>query len=520
MDLLLEGARLIDGTGAPAREVSVGVEGGTIAYIGEDRVEAAETVDLGGLVLAPGFLDIHAHSDYPPLQDPRGMSRVHDGVTLEVSGNCGMSPFPLCDAEAHHEAGLYPGLEVDWRDFDQYLDRLRGAGMGLHRAWLVGHGTLRARVMGYDDRPPTPDEQAEMERQLDADLAAGAAGFSTGLIYAPGCYAQPDEVIGLARVVARHDKLYASHIRGEGDTLLEAIDEVLHVGEEAGVRTQVSHLKASKPHNWPKIHEAISKIEAARQRGVDVMADRYPYTATSTALSAVLPGWAMVGGAEAAARRCADPEERGKLLEFLRGRHPVEYWQRVQLATMGGRDAPEVEGKRVAEVAAERGQDPYEVALDLLVESEAGSEAVYHVLDEENLRTVLKTPWVMIGSDGTAVACDGPTARGRPHPRFFGSFARVLGRYARDEKLFSLEEAVAKMTSMPADRLGLTDRGRVTVGSRADLVAFDAETVRDRATFEAPYAYSEGILHVWIDGRRVVAEGAHTGVLAGVPILD
>lgn len=520
MDLLLEGAIVYDGLGGPGKKARVGIRAGRIEHLGDEKVPADRVVDLAGLALAPGFVDIHAHSDYLPLLDPYGYSKVHDGVVLEVTGNCGMSPFPLAHQEAEQEAREWPGLAVDWRDMPDYLSRLRGKGMGIDRAFLVGHGTLRARVMGYADRPATADELAEMVRLLERNLEAGAVGLSTGLIYSPGRFAPADEIHELARVVKRHGKLYASHIRGEGDTLVEAIAEILEVARVTGVRTQISHLKASKPQNWDKLDRVLGMIEEARAAGADVMADCYPYTATSTSLDAILPGWALEGGKPAVAARCAPGSEaRAKLLPYLRDHYPSDYWGRIQLASMGPVGEPEIEGKRLAELAAARGVPPAELGLDLIHRSGAMAAAVYHVLSEDNLRKILVKPWVMVGSDGSARAVEGPGARGTPHPRGFGTFARVLGRYARAEKLLTTEAAVAKMTAMPADRLGLAKRGRIALGCRADLVAFDPARVEDRATFEKPHAYSDGIHGVWIGGVAVIAERKHTGVLAGSPVL-
>ncbi len=523
MDLLLASATVVDGSGGPARRADVGIAGDRIVAVGPEvgltpAGRAAPRVDLAGLALAPGFVDIHTHSDYQPLVDPSGGSRVGDGITLEISGNCGFSPFPLCEEEAAEEARALPGLTVDWRDFDQYLDRLERKGMGLSRAWLVGHGTLRSWAMGRVDRRPTPGELSAMEAELDRCLERGALGFSTGLIYSPGCFAEPAEIEALARVVARHGKLYASHIRGEGDTLLEAIDEVLAVARATGVRTQVSHLKASKPQNWHKLPLAIARIEAARAEGLDVMADRYPYTATSTGLTAILPDRALVGGREAIARRCRGPE-RAELAADLARRYPPDYWGRITVATMGPADLPEVLGRTVAEVAEARGMSPAETALDLVAESTAASECVYHVLDEEGLAEVLRRPWVFIGSDGSALSAEGPLSIGHPHPRSFGTFARVLGRYVRELGILSLEDAVWRMTRGPADRVGLSDRGRIEAGAVADLVAFDPATVTDRATYQDPKRYSAGIHRVWVSGTEVLGPGGPTGALPGRPVL-
>lgn len=516
MSILFEHATVYDGLGSKPQETSVWVEAGKIAGLGTFEDAKLPRVDCRGKILAPSFLDIHAHSDYLPLVDPPGLSKVLDGVGMEVSGNCGMSSFPLPSPAGHEELGEIPGFSPDWTGFESYRQTLEAGGMGLDRAFLVGHGTLRAWAMGLEDRPATPSEIDAMQAKLREALEEGAAGFSTGLIYAPGCFAKAAEILALVEVVAEFDRLYASHIRGEGDTLLEAIDEVLGVARATGVRTQISHLKASKPKNWEKLPRAIEAIEAARSEGLDVMADRYPYTATSTNLDVLLPHAALAGGPPEVARRCTrgSPEYKD-LRRHLQGRYDEAYLSRVQIATAGLELEGIALGRRVPEVAAELGLSCQEAVLELLRDSGGSAQAVFHVLSEENLDQVLALDWVMLGSDGSARCVGGPSGKGHPHPRAFGSFARVLSHFVRARGHLGWAEALRKMTSQPADRLGLSDRGRIEVGASADLVLFDPDSIQDQASFEDPLRYSKGIEALYLRGEPVVEAGAPTGRLLG-----
>jgi N-acyl-D-amino-acid deacylase len=388
--------------------------------------------------------------------------------------------------------------------------------VALNVAQLIGHGTLRLAAMGFARRPPTAGEQRAMERMMDEAMADGAWGLATGLIYAPGSYAATEEIIGIARRAAGRG-FYASHIRGEGATLLDAVAEAIQVGREGGLPAQVSHIKAAGRPNWGKVADALALIDAARAQGQDVMADVYPYTASSTTLRTLLPDWVLEGGIDAMLKRLADPRDRERIRRELTGGgegllRGLE-WSDIMVAYAPSR--PEAQGRRLAEIAAARGEDPLDAAIEVIVAEQGKGYMILFQLDEADLRRALAHPHVMIGSDGSALAAEGPLAVGKPHPRSYGTFPRVLGRYARDERALTLPEAVWKMTGLPARRLGLADRGVLAPGAMADVVVFDAATVADRATYEDPHRYAGGIGHVLVNGRVVVADGEHTGALPG-----
>ncbi|MBI4870360.1 MAG: D-aminoacylase [Candidatus Riflebacteria bacterium] len=515
-DLLFRNALLVDGTGAPPRPADVGVEKGRIAAVG-DRLasEAATVVELDGLVLAPGFIDLHTHSDYWHLVEPFSLSKLHEGVTTDVSGNCGFSPFPLDETARAREAARWKplGVTVDWSDFASYRRRCEQVGLGINHAFFVGHGALRAHVVGHVDRPATASELGRMKELLARELNAGAIGLSTGLIYAPGCFAGREEIASLCEVVVRRGGLYASHIRGEGATLLEAIQEALWICQESGVRTQISHLKASRPQNWPKLDRALALIEYAQSEGLPVMADRYPYEATSAGVDQLLPEWAYEGGLQAELARLDEPRAVHRIREEMAHKFDADYYSRVQIADAAGH--PELNGRRLDEFAAERGLEPDLAVFELLRLTQGRCECVYFVLSEQNMRRVLSREYVMVASDAEARATVGPASQGLPHPRAYGTFARVLGRLSRDEGLFPLEEAVRKMTSLSADQLGLTDRGRIAPGLAADLASFDPARILDRATYTDPHRYSEGVVHVVVNGRLVLRDGQPTGERPG-----
>ncbi|MBI4864394.1 MAG: amidohydrolase family protein [Candidatus Riflebacteria bacterium] len=388
-------------------------------------------------------------------------------------------------------------------------------GTGIHRASLVGHGNLRKLVVGYENRPATDAELAEMGRILGELLDQGALGLSTGLIYPPGCFAGTGELVALAGVAASRGKIYTSHIRGEGRNLLGAIDEVLHIAVEAGVRTQVSHLKASGPANWHKIDEALAKIEAVRSRGFEVMADRYPYTATNTGLDTVFRDWVHEGGSEAMLSRIVDASVRGRILEELGEDYPADRLSRVMISSIPDGPGKELEGRLVTAVARERGLDPHEAVLWILSTCRGEASAIFFSLSEEIMRRVLSLGWVMVATDATAQVAHPPHIEGFPHPRGYGTFSKVLGRFCREERLFPLETAIHKMTGLPARQLGLARRGTVAEGHHADLVVFDPATIRDESTYEAPHHYSSGITHVLVAGRVVLENGHLTGERPG-----
>ncbi len=511
-ELLIAGGRVIDGTGRPAFEADVAVAGGRIAALGA-RLEgrARRLIRAEGLVVAPGFIDLHSHSDYALLMDGRGTSKVLQGVTTEVIGNCGFSAAPAGPARLDMLYGA-DGCREDWPSVDAYASRLRDAGIGPNAAALVGHSTLRSRVMGLARRPPTPLEWDRMVGLLDDALSDGVFGLSSGLIYAPGSFAAADELAGLASVVGRRGGFYATHLRDEADAVVEAVDEALALGERAAVPVQLSHHKAKGDANWGKVDLTLARVEAARARGLDVTLDVYPYTATSTLLRAVLPAWAHEGGDAALRARLASPVERRRLVEALagsvhglrdvKGRSP---WDRIVVSLC--RRNPIVEGRGIGEMAEAAGAAPAEVVLDVLRDGGLDTGMVVFCLAEEDVEAVLRYPHAMVASDGEALPVDRPHEIGRPHPRSFGTFPRVLGEYVRERRVLGLEEAVRKMTSLPAARLGLGDRGMVAEGAWADLTVFDPGVVADAATYDDPVLAPVGISHVLVNGVPVVEDG-------------
>jgi len=523
LDILIKDGQVVDGTGKPAFRADVGVADGRIAVVAENvDQEATRVVEAQGLHVAPGFIDPHTHSDLTLLVDPHAESKIRQGVTTEVIGNCGFSPAPLQGAaveEVRAKAKLL-GLDVTWRNMSEYLDRLRNPGTALNVVALVGHNTVRGSVLGYDDIQPTPEQQAEMERVVAEAMEQGARGISTGLFYPPGFYAQTEEVIGLARAVARHGGVYASHIRSESDLLLESVAETIEIGEQAEVGVEIAHLKVAGYRNWGDVDRLVAMLEDAQARGVRLGCDQYPYNASNSWLACMLPYWAQAGGAKAVADRLRDPKVRVQLRRDWqenraewenRGQH--RDWTDIVVSHCDAR--PEVLGKNIAEIAEAEGKDPLEAAFDLIVVSEGQVACVWFDQSEDNVRTLMRHPLVVVGSDGSSISPQGVLGQSRPHPRSYGTFPRVLGRYVRQEGVLSLEEAVKKMTSTTAERFGLADRGVVCEGAWADLVLFDAKKVIDRASFMDPHRYPEGIPYVMVNGEIVVEQGNHTRALAG-----
>ncbi len=523
LDLKIEGAIVIDGTGITGSRADVGVRDDRVAAVGDlSREAAGRSVNAAGRVVAPGFIDMHSHSDWRLWANRRAESKVRQGVTTEVVGNCGFSPAPV---SAEHlddlrAFALYVPKRMDftWRSVRDYLDTFDAQGTALNVVQLVGHGTLRVAAMGFARRPPTATELTRMQHWLGDAVEDGAWGLSTGLIYAPGSFAATEEIVAVAGA-ARGRGIYASHIRGEGATLLEAVGEAIRVGREAELPVQVSHVKAAGRPNWGKVAGVLALIDAACAEGLDVMGDVYPYTASSTTLTALLPDWSLEGGLEAMLGRFADPEARARIRREVESPDNAQSlvarvgWENVMVSYAPRRK--DAEGRRLSEVARERGVDPVEAALELIADERGKAVMILFQLDEGDLRTALVHPRIAIGSDGSALAPYGELGAGRPHPRSYGTFPRVLGEYARDQRLLTLPEAVHKMTGLPARRLGLRDRGVIRVGARADLVVFDPRRVADQATFEDPHRYATGIDHVLVNGRFVIRDGEHTGNLAG-----
>jgi len=517
-DILIRNGSVIDGSGKAPFRGDIGVIGDRIAMIGDlqdlygDRILEAE-----GLAVAPGFIDIHTHSDLAVLTDPRALSKVAQGVTTEVIGNCGLGVAPVRDdiREALKASVGYLTGEVEWSwsSFSEYLTTLRRRGIAINIVPLVAHGALRACVMGFEDRPAGFFEIQRMQQLLDESMRAGAFGLSSGLIYPPSCYAQTEELVELSQVVKSHEGIYASHIRNEADELIPAVSEAIEIGQRSGVLVEIAHHKATLRRNWGKIRETLPMIEQARQEGVEVFCDVYPYTAGSTMLSTLLPAWALAGGVASLLERVRHPGQKANILEHIGGKG-LE-WDTVFIAEATLEANRELEGRHIAEIARMRHQEPVETVLDLVIEEKAQINMLVFSISEEDMEKVLAHPLSAIGSDGVAVAPDGPLGRGKPHPRFYGTFPRVLGHYGREKGLFPLEEAIRKMTSAPAQRLGLQDRGLIAEGMAADLVIFDPQTINDRATYESPHQLPAGIHYVLVNGQIVIEPPGHTGVSAG-----
>jgi N-acyl-D-amino-acid deacylase len=522
-DVKIEGATVIDGTGAAGSRTDVGVRDDKIVAIGDlSREHAGRSLNASGKVLAPGFIDMHSHSDWRLWENRRAESKIRQGVTTEVVGNCGFSPAPVSPEFIDDLRGFAlhvpPGLDFSWGSFGDYLSAFDAGGLALNVAHLVGHGTLRIAAMGFARRAPTAGELAKMRSLLAAAMDDGAFGMSTGLIYAPGSYSDTAEIVEVAHAAARGRGFYATHMRGEGATLLQAVTEAITVGREANMPVQISHLKAAGRPNWGKVTDALSLIDAARAEGLDVLADAYPYIASSTSLRTLLPDWALEGGVEAMLGRLKDSGGRELIREALTSTRGESMalrvgWENIMIVgTTARRDA---EGRRLSDIAAARKLDPVDAIFEILMDEGGRAGVILFQMDEADVRRALAHPAVMVGSDGSSLAPTGPSAATKPHPRSYGTFPRVLGNYAREQRTITLPQAVHKMTGLPARRLGLRDRGVVREGARADLVVFDARRVMDVATYEDPHHYPVGIEHVLVNGCFVIKDGEHTGSLPG-----
>ena len=507
-----------DGSGAPLARADVGLAGETIEVVGQlDMSDAAEVIDVSSLVVAPGFIDIHTHSDITALVDPRADSKVFDGVTTEIAGNCGYSQFPLRgELRERRQDGLKSyGLTVDWSDAPSFLARYANASKLNNRGFLVGQGTVRACVMGYEDRPAHPPELEEMKAEVAAAMDAGALGISSGLIYPPGCYTPSEELVELCRVAAERGGYYATHMRSEGDNLEDAIEETISIAEQAGIPVQIAHVKTYSQRNWHKIDWLERTLHEALGRGVDLLCDRYPYIAAATDLGTSMPKWVHDGGRDQTLARFSDKATRERIAQEVNADTDPGYWDTVVISSVHSDRNKAMEGKSVAQLATDAGRSGVEFAMELLLEEKCRVSIVSFGMSEDNLRRILSWPLVMVASDASAKSLDGPLSEGKPHPRSFGTFCRALGEYCREEGVFSVEEAVRRMTSLPAKRIGLKDRGLLAPGCKADVTVFDPNTVSDRATFPNPHQHSVGVRYVAVNGCLVLSEGELTGPMPG-----
>ncbi|MCW2948205.1 MAG: N-acyl-D-amino-acid deacylase [Actinoallomurus sp.] len=509
-DLVVTGGDLLDGTGSPAVPADVGVRGDRIAAVAAPgTLPGAETLDATGHVVAPGFIDLHSHADFSIQGHPGADTCLYQGVTTLVGGNCGFSPFPVADPESLRRSAAFMEDELlwDWTGFDGYATVVERSKPAVNLVAQVGLNALRMAAVGGDERPATPEERTAMRVLLERAADEGVAGFSTGLIYAPGSYAPPHEVTELARAAARLGLLYSTHMRNEADRLIDAVTEALTTARESGVRLEISHLKAMGRANHGGVHEALRLIDEARAQGVDVTADVYPYTASSTTLTSRLPGWAMDGGVERLLERLSDAGTRRRIAA---GTHIDA--DAVVLAELPPGPYSAWIGRSLAELGGELGLSGAETALEVIAAHHGSVGIVDHAMSEDDVRAVLSHPHVGVASDGWVLR---PAGGGRPHPRSFGTFARVLGRYVREWGVLTLADAVRKMTSLPASRAGLADRGEVREGLAADLAVLDPRTVVDTSTFDDPWKPAAGVRHVVVNGTPVLRDAVLTGKRPG-----
>ncbi|MDH4197680.1 MAG: D-aminoacylase [Candidatus Aminicenantes bacterium] len=516
LDLIIRGAAVYDGTGRPGYPADIGITGGRIQVIGKIEDGAAKrTIDAGGLAASPGFIDVHQHSDVGLLVNPLAESTIRQGVTTVVGGNCGDSVFPMSDEMmAKEKKSLREDfdLELTWRDGRGFFRRLEDQGVAVNYASLVGLGTVRAAVVGYGNRRATPAELKRMELLVRESLTAGAVGVSTGLEYTPGSFADEAELVAMCRGAARLGGVYATHMRDEEEGVLEAVDEAVRIARAAGVKLQISHLKIGYARNWPKFDELVRRIEAAAASGLDVFCDRYPYTAWSTGLSSFFPLWAREGTTRDFLARLRDPALEARLRSEVGAKEELlGGWDKVLISSVATEKNKPAEGRDVLTLAKETGKDAFTYLRDLLLDEEGRVGQITFAMSEDNLERLLAHPLVGVGSDGSAVAPYGPLAEGNPHPRLYGTFPRVLGKYVREEKVTTLEDMVRKMTAVPASRFGFAGRGLLASGRWADVVLFDPERVADRATWKDPEQYPLGIEYVIVNGQVVVERGEHTG---------
>ena len=513
-DVLIRGGMVYDGTGGPARVADVGIRGDRIAAIGNlGSARAARVIEARSLAVAPGFINMLSWSTESLIADGRSQSEIRQGVTLEVMGE-GASMGPLNDDMKRRMRQSQTDIkyEVEWTTLSEYLSWLERRGISTNVASFVGAATIRSHVLGLEDVQPTPAQLQAMRELVDREMRAGAMGVGSALIYAPGTYAKTEELVELCKVAARHGGMYTSHIRGEGVKLLEAIDELVRISREAGIRAEIHHFKAAGKGNWGKIDAAIARVERARAAGLPVTANVYLYTASSTGLSARIPSWAHSGGAEALYARLRDPATRKRIADEMRAEGPQV---RALFTRFRTQKLKPLQGRFLDEVARERGQDEVDATLDLVLEDRSRISAVFFSMSEENLVKQLKRPWVAISSDGSSMATEGVFLESSSHPRSYGNFARLLGKYVREDKVITLADAVHRMTGLPAANLRLDRRGLLKEGNFADVVVFDPATIADRATYENPHQYAVGMRHVLVNGVAVIADGEHTGAKPG-----
>ncbi|MDP9177670.1 MAG: D-aminoacylase [Gemmatimonadota bacterium] len=524
-DVVVRGGTIYDGSGNKPTIGDVALRGDSIVSIGASIAgRGTKEINARGLAVAPGFINMLSWANESLIQDGRSQSDIRQGVTLEVMGE-GESMGPLSDSMkkvivSQQSDIRYP---ITWTTLGGYLDTLVAKGISTNVASFVGATSIREHVIGWDNRPPTPAELARMQALVREAMEEGALGVGSSLIYAPAFYAKTDELVALVKAAAPYGGMYISHMRSEGNRLLEAVDELITIAREGGVRAEIYHLKAAGQSNWPKMDRVLAKVDSARAAGLAITADIYPYPAGATGLDAAMPPWVQEGGYAAWAKRLQDPAIRARVKQEMTT--PTDKWEslylasgspeRIILVAFKADSLKKYTGKTLAEVAKVRGTSPEETAMDLVIRDGTRVGTIYFLMSEENIKKELAKPWVSIGSDEGSYAPEGVFLESNPHPRAYGSFARVLGKYSRDEKVIPLEDAIRKMTLLPATNLRIKRRGKLAPGYYGDVVVFDPAKIIDHATFEKPHQYSTGVVHVFVNGVQVLESGEHTGAKPG-----
>jgi N-acyl-D-amino-acid deacylase len=524
-DVIIKGGTVYDGTGVEPRRVDLAIRGDRIAGIGEFKnAKAKTTIDARGLAVAPGFVNMLSWSTASLIQDGRSQSEIRQGVTTEIMGE-GESMGPVNDRVREHMLREQSDIKYDikWNTLVEYLRYLESRGISCNVASFIGATTIRENVIGFEDKQPTPEQLDQMRELVRKEMEAGALGIGTSLIYPPAFYAKTEELIELCKVAAKYQGKYISHMRSEGNRLLEALDELIRISREAGIPAEVYHIKAAGQPNWGKIDDLLSRIEATQKEGLKITADMYTYTAGGTGLDACLPPWTEDGGYPALFKRLRDPATREKIKAQVQT--PSDDWENMYLAAGGpehillgefkSEKLKPLTGRTLAEVAKTRGKDPIDTAMDLIAEDGSRIGTIYFMISEENIKKELAKPWISFGSDEASQAPEGVFLKSNPHPRAYGNFARVLGKYVRDEKVLPMSDAIHRLSGLPATNLGLDHRGFLKEGMFADVVVFDPATIADRATFEKPHQYAVGVKHVFVNGVQVLKDGEHTGAKPG-----
>lgn len=524
-DILIKNGQIVDGSGKPSYIGAVGINADTIAAVGDlGDATGTQEIDATGLAVAPGFINMLSWATESLIEDGKSMADIKQGVTLEVFGEgWSMGPLNAAMKKAEQESQGDIKYDIEWNTLNEYLEYLTKKGISPNVASFVGATTLRINTVGYEDRPPTPQELDSMKLMVREAMEDGALGVGSSLIYAPAFYSSTEELIELCKVAAEYDGMYISHMRSEGSRLLESLDELIRIANEAGIRAEIYHLKQSGKENWDKFDDVVAKVDSANAAGLHITADMYNYVAGATGLDASMPPWVQEGGYDKWAERLQDPDIRKKVKEEMTT--PTNEWESLMQAAgdpskilLVGFKADSLKyltGKTLKEVAELRGTSPEETAMDLVVQDGSRVGTIYFLMSEENVKKQIALPWMSFGSDAGSPATEGVFLKSSTHPRTYGNFARLLGKYVRDEQVISLEEAVHKLSQLPATNLKIEKRGSLSEGNYADVVLFDATTITDKATFEDPHQYSEGMQHVFVNGTQVLKDGEHTGETPG-----